>query len=173
MIVTQFPLTLHFFLSNNVFRVSTYSIIIYYDLNFRMHWTPGRGVVHTWWECLWESEVPYIALQLFLTNVWYIIVCLTLSHLEALHWWVKLSGVRQSKITKCPLLVALGRKGLMLSLLEAFSWQVKLPRIRQSEIITGMVSAGLEEKGFRNGWWFDVLHSAMDAHRKLGEHRNV
>ena len=98
---------------------------------------------------------------------------LTLSHPEALHWWVKLSGVRQSKITKCPLLVALGRKGLMLSLLEAFSWQVKLPRIRQSEIITGMVSAGLEEKGFRNGWWFDVLHSAMDAHRKLGEHRNV
>ena len=38
---------------------------------------------------------------------------LTLSHPEALLRQVKLSGVRQSKITKCPILTALGGKGLM------------------------------------------------------------
>ena len=36
---------------------------------------------------------------------------LTLSHPEALLRQVKLSGVRQSKITKCPILTALGGKG--------------------------------------------------------------
>ena len=40
---------------------------------------------------------------------------LTLSHPEALLWQVKSSGVRQSKITKCPLLAALGGKGLKYS----------------------------------------------------------
>ena len=40
------------------------------------------------------------------------IYSLTLSHPEGLLWRVKSSGVRQSKITKCPLLAALGGKGL-------------------------------------------------------------
>ena len=39
-------------------------------------------------------------------------VSLILSHPEALLWQVKSSGFRQSKITKCPLLVNLGGKGL-------------------------------------------------------------
>ena len=34
---------------------------------------------------------------------------LTLSHPEALHWWVKSSGVRQSKITKGTVLASLGK----------------------------------------------------------------
>ena len=42
---------------------------------------------------------------------------LTFSHPEGLLWRVKSSGVRQSKITKCPLLAGLGEKGLKQQLL--------------------------------------------------------
>ena len=37
---------------------------------------------------------------------------LTLSHPEALPWWVKSYSVRQSKLTKGPVLAGLGEKGL-------------------------------------------------------------
>ena len=39
-------------------------------------------------------------------------VYLTLSHPEALLWRIKSPGIRQSKITKCPLLAALEGEGL-------------------------------------------------------------
>ena len=43
---------------------------------------------------------------------------LTLSHPEALHWWVKLSGIRRSKITKGTVWASLGEERLILSLLD-------------------------------------------------------
>ena len=74
------------------------------------------------WSCKSDNRFTYITFSpnLALKEQIINITCntciqwsyLTLSHPEALLWRVKLSGVRQSKITKCPLLATLGGKGL-------------------------------------------------------------
>ena len=56
----------------------------------------------------WSHHCRIMSSTYVLNLTIYQILNLTLSHPESLHWWVKSSGVRQSKITKGMVLAGLG-----------------------------------------------------------------